>query len=245
MRNNGAEMNKNNQHVAVITGATGGLGQVVARRFGGLGHRIVLVGSHPDRLANLMSELNLPTEQVMDFTADLTQPEAADKLRQAVVGKFGRVEILLHFVGGWIGGKGLEEVTADEVATMLSQHIWTTFYLAQAFIPGMRQNGWGRLIVISSPVAGTPPARNLPYTVGKSGQEAMVLTLAEELKYSGVTANIIRVRTIDINHERETVPSPKNAFWTTPEEIASAIEFLCSDDGATVNGARLPLYGSP
>ena len=245
MRIDGVSMNKNNGRVVVITGATGGLGQVVARRFGALGHRIVLVGSHPNRLADLMRELNLPAEKVMDFAADLTQPEAADKLRQAVGDKFGRVEILLHFVGGWMGGKALEEVTADEVAAMVSQHVWTTFYLAQAFIPGMRQKGWGRLIVISSPVAGTPPARNLPYTVGKSGQEAMVLTLAEELKYSGVTANIIRVRTIDINHERETAPSAKNVFWTTPEEIASAIEFLCSDDGATVNGARLPLYGSP
>jgi NAD(P)-dependent dehydrogenase (short-subunit alcohol dehydrogenase family) len=209
-----------------------------------MGYQLVLVSSHPDRLTNLVRELNLPAKQVIDFSADLTQPEAAGKLKQAVMDKFGRVDILLHFVGGWIGGKGLEDVSAEDVATMLSQHIWTTFYLTQAFIPILQKNGWGRLIVISSPVVGTPPARNLPYTVGKSGQESLILTLAEELKYSGVTANIIRVRTIDVNHERESSPSPKNAFWTTPEEITSAIEYLCSEDGSTINGARLPLYGS-
>jgi NAD(P)-dependent dehydrogenase (short-subunit alcohol dehydrogenase family) len=68
--------------------------------------------------------------------------------------------------------------------------------------------------------------------------------MAEELKHTGVTANILRVRTIDVRHERETSPTPKNAAWTTPEEIWSAIEFLCTDAAGAINGARLPLYGS-
>jgi len=71
-----------------------------------------------------------------------------------------------------------------------------------------------------------------------------VLTLAEELKYSGVTANIIRVRTIDVQHERDTTPTPKNASWTTPEEIVAAIAYLCSEEAGAMNGARLSLYGS-
>ena len=70
-----------------------------------------------------------------------------------------------------------------------------------------------------------------------------MLTLAEELKHSGVTANVLRVKTIDVQHERQHQPSPKNASWTTPEEIAAAIIYLCSDEAQQVNGARLPLYG--
>lgn len=241
----GMEMLTKNDRVALITGATGGLGKVVARHFAQAGHRLALVGSHAGRLADLSAELDLPGDKLMTFIADLTQPDEVGKVHQAVIDKFGKVDILLHLVGGWRGGKALEAVTEEDVATMLSHHVWMTFYLAQAFLPGMRMNGWGRLIVISSPVVAAPPAKNLPYTVGKSGQEALVLTLAEELKYSGVTANIIRVRTIDTKHEREHSPSPSNAFWTTPEEIASAIGYLCSDEGAAINGARLPLYGSP
>ena len=127
---------------------------------------------------------------------------------------------------------------------MLEQHVWTTFHLVQAFIPVLLKNGWGRIIVVSSPVASNPPANNAPYTIGKSAQEALMLTLAEELKYTGVTANILRVRTIDVKHERDMSPSPKNAYWTTAEEIESAIEYLCSNEGGVVNGARIPLYGS-
>jgi hypothetical protein len=75
-------------------------------------------------------------------------------------------------------------------------------------------------------------------------QEALMLILAEERRYIGVTANIVRVRTIDVRHEWEASPSPKNAFWTTPEEIEATIEYLFSDNGGVVNEARLPLYGS-
>ncbi len=127
---------------------------------------------------------------------------------------------------------------------MLHQHLWTTFYLAQAFVPRLVSNGWGRIIVVSHPNVSTPPANVTPYTIGKSAQEALMLTLAAELKDTGVTANILRVRTIDVKHERDREKTPKNASWTTPEEICAAILYLCSDEAGMVNGAMIPLYGS-
>ena len=234
-----------NERVVVITGASGGLGRVVSQRLAEAGAYLALISTSADKLAEMERELQLPPERVLTYTADLSQPEAAQKVCQAVMAKFDRVEILLHFVGGWIGGKPLTQVTAEEVSTMLKQHVWTTFYLAQAFVPPLVANGWGRIIVVSSPVVANPPANNAPYTIGKSGQEALILTLAEELKNTGVTANVLRVRNIDIKHERDEALTTKNASWTTPEEIASAIEYLCSSKAHMVNGARLPLYGSP
>ncbi len=100
----------------------------------------------------------------------------------AAVEKFGRVDILLHFVGGHIGGKPVTQVSEAEITTMLQQHLWTTFYLAQVFSAHMVKNGWGRMIVISSPSAGAPPAKGLPYAIGKTAEETLMLTLAEELK---------------------------------------------------------------
>jgi NAD(P)-dependent dehydrogenase (short-subunit alcohol dehydrogenase family) len=231
-------------HVVVITGATGGLGRVVCHKFAQAGSKLALVGTNLVRLSKLEQELMMPPERLLRYTADLKKPEAAGLLREAVLEKFGRVDILLHFVGGWVGGKSLTEVTDDELTSMLEQHIWTTFHLIRTFIPELLKNGWGRVVVVSSPVVANPPTNNAPYTVAKSGEEALILTLAEELKCSGVTANILRVLTIDVKHERESSPTPKNASWTTPEEIISAIEYLCSDQARVVNGARLPLYGS-
>jgi NAD(P)-dependent dehydrogenase (short-subunit alcohol dehydrogenase family) len=230
--------------VVVITGATGGLGRVVSQAFAQAGTRLALVGTNPEKLAELEQELGVSPDKVLCCAENLIQPRAAASLCETVLAKYGRVDILLHFVGGWIGGKPLVQVTTEEVSSMLDQHVWTTFHLAQAFVPKLLKNNWGRIIIISTPIVSTLPGNNVPYNIAKSGEEALILTLAEELKYSGVTANIIRVRSIDVKHERESSRTPKNASWTTPEEIAVTIGYLCSDEARAVNGALLPLYGS-
>jgi NAD(P)-dependent dehydrogenase (short-subunit alcohol dehydrogenase family) len=236
---------KLDNRVAVITGATGGLGQVATHRLAEKGTRLVLVSDSAEKLEDLVSELNLPKERILSIVTDLSQPEASRAVLDATLARFERAEILLHFVGGWVGGVPVAQVPSEDLSAMLRQHVWTTFYMAQAFAPHLVANRWGRLIVVSSPSVSTPPANSAPYTMGKSAQEALVLTLAAEFKGTGVTANILRVRTIDVKHERENQPSSKNAFWTTPEEITAAILYLCSDEAHMVNGARLPLYGSP
>ena len=231
--------------IVVITGATGGLGRVVAHRLAESSARLVLVSSSAEKLEALERELNLPQGRVLSFPVDLSQPEAAQSVLDAVISGFGRADILLQFVGGWSGGKSVAQVAVDDLSTMLQQHLWTTFYLAQVFGPHLAANGWGRVIVVSSPSVAAPPANGAPYTIAKSAQEALILTLAEELKGTGVTANALRVRTIDVQHARDNQPSPKTASWTTPEEIAAAVLYLCSDEASTVNGARIPMYGSP
>ena len=110
-------------------------------------------------------------------------------------------------------------------------------------MPLMVADGWGRFLVISSPRALDPRGNSAAYAVGKAGEEVLTLSLAQELKDTGVTANIILVRTIDVEHKRDRQPTPENASWTTPEEIAAAVMYLCSDEARMVNGARIPLYG--
>ena len=230
--------------VTVISGATGGLGRVVAREFAEQGAKLVLVGTNAERLAQLVAELKLNPESYVTVVADLTQSGAAQEVLEAALAKFGRVDILFNFIGGWIAGKPVSEVAPQEVGNMLAQHFWTSFNLAQAFIPHMLEKHWGRYVVISTPGVGAPPANSLPYTVGKAAEETLMMTLAEGLKNSGVTANILRVRSIDVEHKRAHEPSPKNASCTTPEEIAAALLYLCSDEANRVNGARIPLYGA-
>lgn len=234
-----------NERIVVITGATGGLGRVVTHHLAKTGARLALISSSADKLEILVHELNLAEERTLSIALDLSQPDAAQSILDAVISKFGRADILLNLVGGWIGGARVSEVSAEDVSRMLQQHLWTTFYLTQVFGPYLADNGWGRLIVVSSPSVATPPAKGAPYTIGKSAQEALMLSLAEEYKGTGVTANIVRVRSIDVKHERDNQPSPKTASWTTPEEIAAAILYLCSNEAGVVNGARIPLYGSP
>jgi NAD(P)-dependent dehydrogenase (short-subunit alcohol dehydrogenase family) len=231
--------------VVVITGATGGLGRVVTHHLAEHGARLALLGRMPERLTQLAHDLSLSKDRYLAHAVDLGEPGAAQAAADAVLEKFGRADALLHLVGGWTGGKTVVEVATDEVSNMLQQHLWTTFYLAQAFIPHLVANQWGRVIVVSSPYALQPRAKGAAYAVGKAAQETLMMTLAQELKGSAVTANVLLVRTIDVEHQRDREPTPKNASWTTPEEITAAILYLCSEKARMVNGARIPLYGSP
>jgi NAD(P)-dependent dehydrogenase (short-subunit alcohol dehydrogenase family) len=231
--------------VAVVTGATGGSGRAVARRLAQAGASLALFSSSEAKLGQLAAEIGVAQERWLTRALDFTDPGAARIAAEATMEKFGRVDMLLHFIGGWVGGKTVIEFGANQFEEMLQQHLWTTLYLSQAFAPLLSANGWGRIVVISSPSAALPASRSAPYAVAKAAQETLILALAQELKHTGVTANILRVKTIDVEHVREAESTPTNASWTIPEEIAEAVVYLCSDEAKVVNGARIPLYGGP
>ena len=222
-----------NNPVVVISGATGAAAGSAARAFAGQAARLALLSTNQARLDALALELNLPEERLVTFAADLGNPDQVKAAAARVYSRFGRADILLHLVGGWTGGKSLAETSARELETMLSQHLWTTFHLVQAFTPGMLQNGWGRMIVVSSPLATQPAARMGAYAIGKASEETLLLTLAQEVKDSGVTANLIQVKSID---------AAGTGKGTAPDEITAAMLYLCSDAAARINGARIPLY---
>jgi NAD(P)-dependent dehydrogenase (short-subunit alcohol dehydrogenase family) len=230
--------------VILISGATGGLGRVVSKTMAGQGCKLVLVGSTIDKLESLAHSLGLNQDKWLAVAVDLKEPRSAQIVFENAISRFGKIDVFLHFVGGWIGGKSVSHVSVEDIASMLDQHFWTTFYLARAVYPHMVNNGWGRIMAVSSPSVVEKPAKGLPYTVGKSALEALLMTLAEELKGSGVTSNVIRVHAIDSRHERDVPGSTKAQTWTTPEEISEAILYLCSDYGGIVSGEQINLYGS-
>src|SRR5690349_1997581 len=137
-------------HVAVITGATGGLGRVVTRRLAEEGARLALFSTNLGHLEALAAELALPPDRLLLQAVDLRDPTATQAAAQAVSARWGRADILLHLVGGWAGGTPVTEVAPDTVAEMLHQHLWTTLHLMQAFVPQFQAGGWGRLIAVSS-----------------------------------------------------------------------------------------------
>lgn len=229
--------------VAIVTGATGGLGRVVTRDLAAAGARLGLLGTRIERLDALAAELALAPDQWHGQAADLTDPVATASAVDAVVAHFGRADILVHVVGGWSGGTTVTETPLDAYASMLDQHFWTTLHVTRALVPHLASGSWGRIVAISSPVASNPPAKMSAYAVGKAAQEALLSTLSREVAASGTTVNMLLVRTIDTEHARDADPTPKNASWTTPEEISAALAYLLSDEGGVVNGARIPLYG--
>jgi NAD(P)-dependent dehydrogenase (short-subunit alcohol dehydrogenase family) len=233
-----------NDRVAVVTGATGGLGAAVTSELAARGASLALLDINSERLDSLARSLSLPEARLFTRVLDLLDPDQVKSTAQAVAEKFGRIDILLHLVGGWTGGKTLLEAPAEDLGFMLNQHVWTSFNVIQAFVPHLVRNGWGRIVMITSPYAARPNAQRGPFAIGKAGQEALMLTLSQELKGSGVTANLLQARTIDMKREKFSNPAPENSTWTTPEELTAALLYLLSEEAGTINGARIPLYGS-
>jgi NAD(P)-dependent dehydrogenase (short-subunit alcohol dehydrogenase family) len=215
------------ERVTVITGATGELGKAVAHDLSRRGARLALIDRNSSKLESLEKELALPESRVLLQTVDLLDEAATRSAAEHVAARFGHIDILLHLVGGWTGGQQLTEAPAEALKLMLDRHVWTSLNAAKAFVPHLLANGWGRVIMITTPYAARPAAKGGPYAIRKAGQEALMLALSQELKGSGVTA-----------------PSAETSTWTTPEEIAAMVSYLISDLAATVDGARIPMFGS-
>jgi NAD(P)-dependent dehydrogenase (short-subunit alcohol dehydrogenase family) len=225
-----------NNRTAVLSGAGSQLAAVLARDLAAQGANLALLGRNAEKLEAARAGLALPAERLLTRRVDLSKPEEAGAAAAAVAEKFGRVDALLHIVGGWTGGKTLLEADPADLQSMLDQHVWTSFHAVRAFLPHLLANGWGRVIMISSPLAGRPNAKGGPYAIGKAGQEALMLTLSQELRGTGVTANLLQARSIDAKRESPSA--------TTPDELAEAILYLLSEEAGTVNGARLPMFGA-
>lgn len=219
--------------IIIITGATGALGSKTAQAFAARGHSLVLLDHDQAKLDSLVRDLNLSPERILASVADLREQQAVQSTAEAVAARFGGVHALIHLVGGWTGGQTLAEGSAEDLTSMLGQHVWTTFHLFHAFSPLLAKSKGGRVITVSPSTVANPPAKRGVYTAAKAAQENLMLTLAAELKDSGVTANIIQVYAIDVENTGK---------GTTPEEIVAAILYLFSDEASKISGARIPLY---
>lgn len=229
--------------VLLVTGATGPVGRAAAAAFAMDGARLGLSGTDAGRLTAMAADLRLADEAWAPAVGDLRDADVAAAAIGLVTERFGRIDGLLHLVGGWAGGTALVDLDPAELASMLDRHVWSTFHAARAVVPGMVERGWGRIVAITSSTVARPGPRAAAYVAAKAGQEALLRTLAREAAGTGVTVNLLVVNTVDTDHLRETDPSPKHGRWTTPEEVVDAIRFLWSDAGAAVNGALLPLDG--
>jgi NAD(P)-dependent dehydrogenase (short-subunit alcohol dehydrogenase family) len=227
--------------VVLITGATGGLGRVATRAFAADGARLALAGTDEERLRGLAIEAGLAEDRWVPVVADLRDAAAARDALAAASDLLGPVDIVLHLVGGYAGGTPLADLDPGDVADMLEQHLWTTFHVVRAIVPGMVERGWGRVLAVSAPVAAEPTAKSAPYAIGKAALEALLRTLARETANTGVTVNLVIVRAIDLKGVRLT--DEKKTSWTSPDEIVATLRYLASDEASAITGARLPLFG--
>ena len=185
--------------------------------------------------------LGLPEERWDGRAVDLLDEGEAEAWCAALVERFGRVDGLIHLVGGWRGGEPLQTAPLADWDLLHDLLIRTVQHTSRAFHEALVASGRGRFVLVSAKQAQNPTNENASYAAAKAAAEAWTLALADGFAGSGATANIIVVDAILTRQMREESPGKEFPTFTPTEHIAEAIAFLCSDGAAEMNGQRLPL----
>jgi len=231
------------EKVVLITGATGGVGKTVASTFAETGVRIALTARSEEALQKLGRALSLPEERLLIKTADLSDEDQVKNLMDAIAGAWGGADILVNIAGGFRGGSTLSEVSHEDWQMTIDMNLTSAFLINRAVLPWMVKKGWGRIINFSSRAAENPGPKQAAYNAAKAGVSALTASIAAEYRRFGISANAILPSIIDTKDNRSQMPDSDFSRWVKPAELAALILFLCGEEGGSINGAAIPVYG--
>lgn len=227
----------------VITGGTGGLGTALAGRLIARNYRLAVTYIIPDEAKAFEEAFEVDDERLTLTRVDATNPEAVATLFKNVAESWGPIHGVCSLVGGWAGGRDVEETDDVRLERMLDLNLRSAFYAVRSAIPYLKEAGWGRIVLVGSRAAVDFPEAQAAFNIAKAGVVALGRTVAAELEGTGVTANVLMPSVIDTPATRESLPYADYVDWPTPNEIASVAEFLLSDESEVMNGALVPVYG--
>ena len=221
---------------ALVTGANGGLGTQVTKAL--LDAGFAVVGLAPKIQQSAFDHPNFTA-----LPASLDSLAAAKKVADAVIARFGKIEVLAHLVGGFAGGQTVSETDDATFQRMFDMNVNSAFHILRAVLPLMRKAGGGRIVAIGSRAAEDPGPKVGAYSASKAALVSLMQTVAREKKEAGITANVILPGTIDTPANRKDMPGADTSQWVQPASIASMIVWLAGDGGKDVTGAVIRVYG--
>jgi NAD(P)-dependent dehydrogenase (short-subunit alcohol dehydrogenase family) len=227
--------------VVAIAGVAGGLGPVVAGRLAASGTTIAGTDVSQEKVDEVGVNLGLPAERWDGRPVDLLDEDATRAWCAALLERFGRVDALLHLVGGWRGGEPLHEAPLADWDLLHDLLVRTVQHTTRAFHDTLLAGEQGRFVLVSSKQAQAPTDSNAAYAAAKAAAEAWTLALADGFEGTSATANVIVVDAILTPRMREENPDGQFPTFTSAEDIAEAIAFICSDPSKKMNGQRFPL----
>jgi NAD(P)-dependent dehydrogenase (short-subunit alcohol dehydrogenase family) len=231
--------------VALVTGATGGLGRVIVRRLVEQGARVAAVYRDEAKFLSLLAEISPPADAVAGFAADVTVEAGVIDLVQNVMARFGRIDIALAVAGAYRGGTDIAGAGTADWDSLMSLNLRAVFLCLKSILPHMVRQNYGRIVAVSARQAVDRKARakSGAYSVSKAGLIVLIETIAEEFKKYDITANCLLPGTIDTPANRAALSGADASKWVPPEDVAEAVLFLASEDSRAVNGAAIPVFG--
>ena len=222
---------------ALVTGASGGLGRHVTRM-------LLEAGTRVAGLAPRIQQSDFSHPSFIPLAAQISSMESAKAAVDAAVGRLGKLDILAHLVGGFAGGRRVDETDDATWQRMFDLNLNSAFLVLRAAIPHMRRAKTGRIIAIGSRAAVDPGPTLAAYNASKAALVSLIRTVALENKDAGITANVILPGTMDTPANRASDPHANFSKWVPPTSVGSLIVWLASDQARDVTGAVIPVYGA-
>lgn len=241
-------MNRQNQGIEVtrtivITGGTGGLGTALTKRLLDAGARVAVTYLLPDEAARFEETFGQDETRVMLRRVDATDPAALGAFVGEVKSLWGPFEGLAALVGGWAGGRDVEDTDDVRFERMLDLNLRSAFNAVRASIPLLREARYGRIVLVGSRSAIEAPPGQAAFNMAKAGVMALGQTVARELEPTNVTATVLLPTVIDTPATRAALPYADYVNWPTPDEISAVAAYLLSEEAGVMNGAMVPVYG--
>ncbi len=248
-------MSNSNQKIAVVTGATGGIGFEVAKRLGQDGFHVVLNGIEDEAGAEKVKELEAEGIQAEYRGFDVTDEDAVNAHIKAIGEKYGKIDVLVNNAGGLGGRQRFEEMTTDFYRKVMALNLDSTFFASRAAIPFLKNGEHPTIINYTSNAgwnAGGPGAGI--YGTSKAGVHAITRALAKDLAEYGIRVNAVSPGTIDTPFHAQIKSTKPEVFasWKNnimlgrlgqPNEVAAVVSFLASGDASFITAETIQIGG--
>jgi 3-oxoacyl-[acyl-carrier protein] reductase len=243
--------------VAIITGASGGLGRATARRFAQEGARLCLADRVP--AGEILELVRADGASAIAVETDVTVAGSVQAMVERTLAEFGKVDVLVNIAGVSSHG-ACDDVDEAEWDRVLRGNLTSVFLCCKAVLPAMRERGYGRIVNMSSILGkngGNPRpwidpqeqkrAGNLAYGASKAGVHALTYFLAKENAHHGITVNAVAPGPIATHMTRDFPQTLKNLIpvgrMGLPEDVADAVAFLAGDSAGFITGEVMDVNG--
>lgn len=238
--------------VALITGASKGLGRAMALALAANGAKLALVSRDPQQLGVVAGEARALGAEAEVFQADVSEEAQVARLEQEVAARFGRIQILINNAGINIR-KQITEFTLEEWRRVMDTNLTSVFLMCRAFVPHMKGTGYGRILNMTSIMAHVSLPGRAAYSSSKSALLGLTKALALELAQEGITVvgispgpfatemNLPLLENPELN--QKFVSSIPLGRWGKVEEIGKLAAFLCSEDAGFITGTDIVIDG--
>ena len=248
-------MNNLNEKVAVVTGATGGIGFEVAKRLGKDGYKVILNGIEDEIGAERVEQLSDEGIKAEYYGFDVTNEEAVASNIKSIGEKYGKIDVLVNNAGGLGGRSRFEDMTTDFYRFVMALNLDSAFFASRAAIPFLKNSDNASIINYTSNAgwnAGGPGAGI--YGTSKAAVHTLTRALAKDLAEYGIRVNAVSPGTIDTDFHKQIKSTKPEVFasWKNnimlgrlgqPEEVAGVISFLVSTDASFVTAETVQIGG--